>query len=96
MFTDTSTSLNPSAAYVVHRPGDNTADTAKKLFGKIQLAALGSSSYDPNGTRWGDYSAAVLDLDGSNLWLATEYIPPLADQSSTLNWGTRIFEVKGV
>lgn len=95
VFTDTSTTLNPSAAYVLHRPSDG-GDTAVKPFSKIQIAAQGVSSYDPNGTRWGDYSGAVMDPDGTNIWLATEYIPPLADQSTSFNWGTRIFEVKGV
>jgi hypothetical protein len=33
-----------------------------------------------NWPRWGDYSFAQPDPDGYGVWLATEYIPPAADQ----------------
>ena len=43
--------------------------------------------------RWGDYSAAVIDPNGSGTWLATEYIPGAGDLFT--NWGTRLYEVAG-
>ena len=45
--------------------------------------------------RWGDYSACEFDPNNFDIWCATEYIPPKADQSQFDNWGTRIFEVQG-
>jgi len=45
--------------------------------------------------RWGDYSFAAADPDGSGIWLATEYIPPAAFQAVDDNWGTFVFEVPG-
>ena len=66
-----------------------------KSFGPIKIAALGSGPYDPNATRWGDYSWAVADPDGESIWLATEYIPPPDRQTvdGLRNWGTRVFEL---
>jgi hypothetical protein len=64
-------------------------------FGGINVAANGSGPYDPKAGRWGDYSWAVLDAHADAVWLATEYIPPKASQTSTgeRNWGTRVLEV---
>ena len=64
-------------------------------FGRIKVAALGSGAYDPNATRWGDYSFAIVDPSGESIWLATEYMPPLARQTvdGLRNWGTRVLEV---
>lgn len=85
-FTATTATSNPAAAYVTKAAGATS-------FGNPQIAALGSGGYDPNGGRWGDYSAAALDPNGSGLWMATEYIPPAASTTPVLNWGTRVFEV---
>jgi hypothetical protein len=64
-------------------------------FGRIKVAALGSGAYDPNATRWGDYSFAIVDPNGEGIWLATEYMPPLSRQTvdGLRNWGTRVLEV---
>jgi hypothetical protein len=64
-------------------------------FGRIKVAALGSGAYDPNATRWGDYSFAIVDPSGESIWLATEYMPPLSRQTvdGLRNWGTRVLEV---
>jgi hypothetical protein len=64
-------------------------------FGPIKIAALGSGPYNPKSTRWGDYSFAIADPSGEGIWLATEYIPPLSNQTvdGLQNWGTRVFEV---
>lgn len=96
-FTITSPTLNPSAAYTVW-------NSSGSGFGNIQIAALGSNpGYVQIGfgsqLRWGDYSAAVLDPNGQDIWMATEYIPPPNRQLNTptvaANWGTRVFEALG-
>ena len=78
----------PSAAYAVLNAGGTA-------FGPLTVAAAGTGSYDPNATRWGDYSWAVLDPSGKGVWAATEYMPPAASQTpdGQRNWGTRVFEV---
>jgi hypothetical protein len=89
VFTISGPDLFASAAYA-----RMSAD--QRSFGPIKIAALGSGPYDPNATRWGDYSWAVVDPNGQSIWLATEYIPPLARQTvdGLRNWGTRVFEVR--
>jgi hypothetical protein len=77
----------PSAAYA-------TLDSVNGV-GAIQIAAHGAvpddgfTGYGAFGGRvgrWGDYSAAVADSDGS-IWIATEYIPSLP-RTLLANWGT--------
>ncbi|MGI9071642.1 MAG: hypothetical protein ACR2JB_10090 [Bryobacteraceae bacterium] len=69
--------------------------------GDIQLGGAGSapedgfSGYPPYSdgvARWGDYSAALADTDGS-IWMATEWIPntPRTDRT---NWGTFIGQLR--
>ena len=76
----------PSAVYTLLQSGSST-------FGPVHIVGAGTGPYDPNGTRWGDYSWAVLDPSLDAVWLATEYIPPLSSQTTDrqLNWGTRVF-----
>jgi len=92
VFTVTGPSTFPSAGYAVLR-------ARASAFGPVQIAAPGSTT--DNGFTcggplfpccWGDYSAAVIDPNSSNIWLATEYIPPVG--ASGANWGTRLFEVQ--
>jgi hypothetical protein len=80
----------PSAAYATLAPGAGS-------FGPVTVAAAGTSAYDPEGTRWGDYSWAVRDPSGSSVWLATEYVPPRKSQTAdrARNWGTRVLDVPG-
>jgi hypothetical protein len=99
----------PSAAYA-------TLDEEAE-FGDVKLIAAGAgptdgfTSYkaevgDPPRTRWGDYGATA--LDGSTIWMASEYIaqtctlaqyltPPLGSCGGTRaalgNWATRITQV---
>jgi hypothetical protein len=90
VYTITSPTLNPSAAFsVLGRPG-------------IEVVALGSgphfsfSDAPPfNSPRWGDYSWAAPDPESSQIWMATEYIPPTSEWDGFDNWGTYIFAVKG-
>lgn len=67
--------------------------------GPIQISRAGNEPEDGftgypaiaggNGTaRWGDYSAAGVDDDGS-IWMATEYTPDLA-RTAFANWSTYI------
>jgi hypothetical protein len=88
VFTVTGPGRFPSAAFATLSAGSST-------FGGITIAANGTGPYDPKATRWGDYSWAVLDANADAVWLATEYIPPKASQTSTAqrNWGTRVVEV---
>jgi hypothetical protein len=88
VFTISGSTLFPSAAYV-------TSPNEHATFGRITIAAPGTGPYDPNAGRWGDYSAAALDPSGRSLWLATEYMPPLASQTpdGRRNWGTRVLQV---
>ena len=100
----------PSAGYVTINSNGSV--------GPIHIAANGLgptdgfTSYkafvgDPPRTRWGDYGAAV--TDGSNIWIASEYIAQTCDlttylfggpigscgatRSSLANWATRISKV---
>jgi hypothetical protein len=77
----------PSAAYSV-------MPTGATQFGNVRVAAAGTTNYDPNGGRWGDYSWAVLDPSGKSIWMATEYVPPKPSQTADgrRNWGTRVFD----
>jgi hypothetical protein len=85
--------------------------------GAVQLAAMGAGPADgfsgtavynapnPARPRWGDYGAAI--VDGSNIWIASEYIGQTCDLTTYLNtglscghtrtalanWDTRITEV---
>jgi hypothetical protein len=71
--------------------------------GTLQVVARGTlpddgfTAYDvPFFGRWGDYAAAVLGGDG-RIWMATEYIPNIANNQYPLsgfaNWGTSVMAV---
>jgi hypothetical protein len=80
-FTVTTPSLNPSAGFLNLAQPD-----------QIRIAGKGFSPYETVFFRWGDYSAAALDPNGVNIWMANEYVPPPSFQTDVLNWGTRVFE----
>lgn len=87
VFTITSATINPSAAYVL-------SPSSPTNFGStINIVAQGTNPYLTATNRWGDYSAAELALDGDSIWLATEYVPVQTSTTFYLNWGTDIFEV---
>jgi len=92
-FSIAGASLFPSVAYVTI-DADNGA-------GPITLVANGAAPDDgfsgyvffsDRAGRWGDYSAAVADADGT-IWFANEYIPN-APRTALANWGTFIGKVK--
>ncbi len=96
-FSITNSTTNPSAAYTVVPDGPHG-----KNAGAVVVAATGSGSYSDTftcngpaapGCRWGDYSWATLDPFSSNIWMASEYVPPPSRQISNANWGTRTYEV---
>ncbi len=93
-FTITSTTINPSTAYVVEK-------STSKSFGGVQITGAGTGPHNSfagpvfNEPRWGDYSAEELDPNGADIWSASEYIPPLADQADRDNWGTEVWDVVG-
>lgn len=88
VFTKSSANRFPSAAYA-------TLNARGANFGPSVIAAAGRGPYDAAATRWGDYSFAVPDWAHAAVWLATEYIPPKASQTSTgeRNWGTDVMHV---
>jgi hypothetical protein len=90
VFTITSKTINPSAAYTMLGSGRITTVAAGS---GPHLSFSDAPPY--NSARWGDYSFVAPDPDGSGLWLATEYIPPKADWDPYDNWGTYVFEVSG-
>jgi len=83
----------PSAAY--------TPIDAVNGAGAVHIAGPGSGPQDgfteypafgaPVSPRWGDYSAAVADADGS-IWLAVEYIPN-APRDIFADWGSIVMHV---
>ena len=69
VFTLTSSTINPSAAF--------TTLGSKKISTVAPGAGPHLSFSDVTDIpRWGDYSFAALDPNGKGVWLATEYIPP--------------------
>jgi len=88
VFTETSSSMFPSAAYATLKAGASN-------FGPPVVFAAGRGSYFRKSTRWGDYSFAVPAIESDSAWLATEYIPAKSSQTTDgqQNWGTRVVEV---
>src|SRR5205085_11903876 len=78
----------PKRVYTVMPGGQNS-------FGIIHIAGFGTTHYDPNATRWGDYSWATLAPDEKSVWLATEYVPPRSSQTvdQMADWGTFVMQV---
>ena len=87
VFTITSKTINPSAAYTVL--GSNRIITVANGAGPH----VSFSDVLFAQARWGDYSFAQVDPSGAGVWLATEYIPPAANQDPIDNWGTYVFQV---
>jgi hypothetical protein len=85
VFSITSPTLNPSAAYTTLRSG------------KVTVVGAGAgphwSDVTFNEPRWGDYSWAAIDPGTNGIWLATEYVPPTTPQTAIDNWGTYIFQL---
>jgi hypothetical protein len=69
--------------------------TGQTSFSSPIVVANGTGPYDPDGTRWGDYSWATWDPVTDTFWLDGEYIPPKSSQTTdgNNNWGTRVINV---
>jgi hypothetical protein len=89
VFTITSPTVNPSAAFT--------------LIGKPAITIVGAGAGPHtsfadappfNSPRWGDYSQAATDPQTGDIYMATEYIPPAAEADGFDNWGTFIFGLK--
>jgi len=88
-FTDTGNALNPSAAYAsidaVFGAGP-VSDIATGAAPDDGFTSYKSQVGAPPRTRWGDYGAAA--VDGSSIWIASEYIASSCDYSP---WGGPFF-----
>jgi hypothetical protein len=94
-FSMTSPTLNPSTGYVFMKDTGNS-------FSSVQTTAIGSGPHQSfsdvlfGEARWGDYSAAALDPNSGDVWVADEYIPPPPAGNDLIdNWGTRVWAVAG-
>jgi len=103
-FTLAGPGVYPSTAYVRLTSGGSLTGpvTAYGPGTKPADGNVGYPQFGGDGTeRWGDYSAAVADTDGT-VWLATEYIPgtygfiPGSElpPSYLANWGTAIGRIR--
>jgi hypothetical protein len=90
-FTATGDALFPSAGYASIDATNGVGSWNVVPGGEGQAVADGFTSYksqvgNPPRTRWGDYGAAA--VDGSAVWLASEYIASACDYTT---WGGRFF-----
>ena len=82
----------PSVGYA---PVDGSGAGAIRIVAPGASPADGFTGYPIFGgrtERWGDYSAAVADTDGS-IWFANEYVPS-TPRTTLANWGTFIGNVQ--
>jgi hypothetical protein len=91
-FTATGNTLNPSAAYAPIDASVGVGAWNVVNGGTGAARDDGFTSYraqvggNPPRTRWGDYGAAA--VDGSSVWIASEYIGGACDY---INWGGPFF-----
>ncbi len=89
MFTLVGSNDFPSSAFVPVRPFGVGAIQISRAGNEPEDGFTGYRAFGGNGTaRWGDYSAAAVDADGS-IWMATEYTPDLP-RTLFANWSTYI------
>jgi hypothetical protein len=93
VFTLVGPDYYPSAAYV---PIDESGTGAVHIYGPGVAPLDDADGYAATGgasraARFGDYSAAAVDQDGT-IWLATEYVGALP-RSQRYNWDTRIIGI---
>ena len=89
VFTLTGANQYPSVGY-------SRLSAGSPAFTTPAVAAAGTGPYAKGSTRWGDYSFAVPDPTSDTAWLASEYIPPVASQTTdkAQNWGTAVIHVR--
>lgn len=92
VFTITSPTINPSAAFT--QIGIGRPDIT--IVGQGSGPHLSFADAPPfNSPRWGDYSFTGADPLTGDIFVATEYIPPTSEWDPFDNWGTYVFAVKG-
>lgn len=89
VFTITSPTINPSAAYTSLGSGKVTI-VGNGAGAHLSFCEVSFPVQCPDG-RWGDYSWATTDPGTNGIWLATEYIGPVQDPVD--NWGTYVFKL---
>jgi hypothetical protein len=89
VFTITSPTINPSAAFTTI---GNRAITIVGAGGGPHTSFADAPPF--SSPRWGDYSWATTDPVTGDIFLATEYIPPAAEMDPFDNWGTFVFGIK--
>jgi len=84
----------PSAAYATIDATNGAGDVHIAAAGYVPDDGFtGYRAFGGRGTgRWGDYSAAVADENGT-IWMAAEYIPN-APRTLYANWGTYVMSVQ--
>src|SRR5262249_9859798 len=91
-FTVAGPDIFPSAAYAaVSTSGSGSVHIGGAGAGPEDGFSAYSAFVGARTARWGDYSAAVADADGT-IWLANEYIPNAA-RTTFANWGTFVSHV---
>lgn len=88
VYSITSPQINPSAAdSVLGRPGITIVGTGSGPHWSFSDAA---PFFQP---RWGDYSWAGPDPQSGQIWMASEYTPPVSEWDGYDNWGSYVFAV---
>ena len=78
-------SVSSSGMYPAIRYTGRLATDALGTLGQGEATLIAGTGSQTNYTRWGDYSAMVLDPDGCTFWYTTEYYA-----TTGTNWQTRI------
>lgn len=98
-FTISGPDFYPSSGYVMFNGDFRASDAHVAAAGQgVEDGFTGYPEYGGNGaSRWGDYSAAGVNVDGS-FWFADEYIAHLATdlttRTSLANWATFVGNVR--
>ncbi len=78
-------SVSSSGMYPAIRYAGRLATDALGTLGQGESTLIAGTGSQTNYTRWGDYSAMVLDPNGCTFWYTTEYYA-----TTGTNWQTRI------
>jgi len=79
-YSASSTAIKPQIRYAGRLAGDPLGALSQ---GEATLIA--GTGYQTTYSRWGDYSALTVDVDGCTFWFTTEYLT-----ANGTNWQTRI------
>lgn len=79
-YSASSSSINPQIRYAGRLAGD-----ALNTLGQGEATLIAGTGSQTSYTRWGDYSAMTVDVNGCTFWYTTEYYA-----ANGTNWQTRI------